>query len=162
MTTQTSTPRPKARVIPSKTSSKFRQGQYIPKHPEKYVGRVDKIRYMSSYELEMHTFLDNNPNVINWSSEEFVIPYVKPTDGKVHKYMIDYWVRYITEDGEIKEELLEVKPKSQTKQPRKNHKHYLYEQVTYAVNLAKWEAAKNFAERNNMTFRIVTERSLYK
>ena len=160
--TNTAPGRARAQVIPSKTNSRFKQGQFIPKHPEKYVGRVDKIRYMSSYELEMHMFLDSNPNVLNWSSEEIVIPYVKPTDGKVHRYYIDYWVRYVDDNGEIKEELLEVKPKAQTRQPRKNHKHFLHEQVTYAVNLAKWEAAKKYADRNGMIFRIVTERSIYK
>jgi hypothetical protein len=68
------------------------QGYFKPRHPEKYVGDVNKIRFMSSWELQADKFLDDNPNVLRWSSEEIVIPYVKPTDGKVHRYYPDYWV----------------------------------------------------------------------
>ena len=77
---------------------RFEQGQYIPRNPHKYVGDIDKIRYMSSYELETHKFFDNNERVLRWSSEEIAIPYLKPTDGRVHKYYPDYWVEYVNID----------------------------------------------------------------
>lgn len=147
--------------------ARFQQGYYKPKNPHKYLGDTDKIRYMSSYELETHRFLDNNPNVLLWQSEEIAIPYLKPTDGKVHKYYPDYWVEYVTKHGEIKRMLVEVKPSSQTKAPRANRKHALYEQLTYAVNRAKWEAAIKWCEYQSkvdeipVEFRIVTERKIF-
>lgn len=141
---------------------KYQQGLYTPKNPGKYLGDVTKIRYMSSYELHMHTFLDNNPNVIAWNSEGVIIPYVKPTDGKVHRYLVDYFVQYKNKSGEIICELIEVKPESQTKKSRsRNPKTKLVESLTYAVNLAKWEAATKYAKERGWKFKIITERSLF-
>ena len=151
-------------MIPIKkapSKSRFRQGLYTPKNPAKYVGDSTKIRYMSSWELKVHQFFDNNPNVIRWASEEISIPYLKPTDGKIHKYFVDYWVEFKDKAGNIRTELIEVKPLAQTKAPRANHKHSLYEQLTYAVNIAKWTAAKSYAEHKGWTFRLVTESSIF-
>lgn len=144
------------------TKAKFKQGYYIPKNPDKYVGDVTKIRYMSSYELSVHKFFDNSTRVIRWSSEEIVIPYVKPTDGRVHKYYPDYWVEYVTSDGEIKQEIIEVKPSTQTRMPRANSKGRLYEQLNFAINTAKWEASKRWCQQHNMEFRILTEQGIFK
>lgn len=144
------------------TKSKFTQGYYKPKHPEKYVGDINKIRYMSSWELSTHSFFDNNQRVLKWSSEGICIPYIKPTDGKIHKYYPDYWIEFINTDGEIIQEVIEVKPLAQTRIPRTNNKHRLYEQITFAVNTAKWEACVAWCNKNNMTFRILTEKSIFK
>lgn len=141
---------------------RYAQGLYTPRNPHKYVGDLTKIRYMSSYELNTHKFLDNNERVLRWSSEPIAIPYLKPTDGRVHKYLPDYWVEFITADGEIVQEILEVKPMDQVRKPRAGRKHALYEQVTYAINQAKWAAAIRFCEANNMRFRVITERSIFK
>lgn len=140
----------------------FQQGYYHPKNPHKYVGDVSKIRYMSSYELETHAFFDNNDRVLRWASEEIAIPYLKPTDGKLHKYYPDYWVEYVNRSGEIIHEIIEVKPASQTRVPRANTKHRLYEQLTFAVNTAKWQAAQAFCEAKGWKFRIITEKSIFK
>ena len=147
---------------PQPSSKRFSQGKYVPKNPHKYVGDPTRIRYMSSYELETHRFFDNNERVLRWSSEEIAIPYVKPTDGKVHKYYPDYWVEYINKDGQIVQELIEVKPAQQTRLPRSNHRHKLYEQLTFAVNAAKWQAAQEWCKQRNITFRIITERSIFR
>ena len=113
---------------------------------------------MSSWELRFDQFLDNNPNIIEWASEEIVIPYIKPTDGKVHKYYPDFYIKYKTKTGNIVRELIEIKPKNQvTLRKRAN----LYEQLTYAVNSAKWMAAKSFCESHGLIFRIVTEVELF-
>lgn len=143
-------------------NKRFLQGYYTLKNPHKYVGDPTKVVYRSSYELEMHNFLDANTRVLHWSSEEIVIPYIKPTDGKMHRYFPDYWVEYVNKDGEILQEIIEVKPRSQTRKPRPNSKQKLYEQITLAVNMAKWTAAKHFCDQNNMKFRIITERSVFK
>jgi hypothetical protein len=140
----------------------FQQGWYTPRNPHKYVGNLEKIRYMSSYELETHQFFDNNKRVLRWSSEPIAIPYLKPTDGRVHKYLPDYWVEYVTKDGEVVQEIIEVKPKSQTKKPRAGAKYSVYEQLTFAVNMAKWEAAKAFCQAQGMKFHLITEGSIFK
>lgn len=132
------------------------------KHPEKYVGDINKVCYRSSWELEVHKFFDNNTRVVRWASEEIAIKYIKPTDGKVHRYFPDYWVEYINKDGEIVREIIEVKPIGQTRLPRKNTKHALYEHLTLAVNMAKWKAAMEWCKANGMTFRIVTEKGIFK
>lgn len=140
----------------------FKQGFFTPFHPEKYQGDVTKIVYRSSYELEMNKFLDGNPRVLKWASEEIAIPYIKPTTKKIHKYYVDYYVEYINKNGEIKKELIEVKPLAQTKPPRSNNKHALYEQITYAINIAKWQACQRWCDERGITFRIVSEKTLFK
>lgn len=138
------------------------QGYYTLRNPAKYIGDSTEIRYMSKWELDMHRFLDTNEKVLRWSSEEIIIPYIKPTDGRIHKYYPDYYVEYINRAGTVIKEIIELKPLAQTRPPKANHKNKLYEQVTYAVNVAKWQAAKAFCDKNGFNFKIVTERSVYK
>lgn len=152
----------RARITRSKSKSRFAQGYYLPKHPEKYIGDVTKIRYMSSWELRTHQFFDNNPNILRWSSETIAIPYIKPTDGRTHKYFPDYYVEYKNQKGELVREILEVKPASQTRKARSNSKHKLYEDVTYAINMAKWDAAAQYCAKMGIKFRIITEKSIFK
>lgn len=138
------------------------QGRYTVKNVDKYMGDPNKVVYRSSWELDMHKFFDNNINVVRWGSEIIAIPYIKPTDGKLHKYYVDYYVEYRNTAGEIIKELIELKPKSQTKAPSGKRKSNLYEQLQYAVNVAKWAAAIEWCNRKGIKFRIVTERSLYR
>lgn len=141
----------------------FKQDFYIPKHPEKYVGDVHRIFYRSSWELEFNKFLDNNPYVIGWSSEPVAIPYIKPTDNKVHRYFPDYWVKYRNASGDIIEEIIEVKPKSQTRRSRRrNPKHKLYEDIQFAINTAKWQYAQKWCEERGIKFKIVTEIGIFR
>lgn len=137
----------------------FQQGWFTPRNPEKYIGDVTKIRYMSSWELNFHTMLDGNPNVLAWSSESVAIPYISPLDGRMHKYFPDYLIKYQTGDGNIKMEMIEVKPMKQVKKPTKRSSQY--EQATFVVNMAKWAAAKAYCEANGIAFRIVTEEQLF-
>lgn len=157
---------PPTNVKPRSSSGRgHQQGFYIPRHPEKYKGDVEKIVYRSSWELQYCEFLDNNPNVIQWSSEEIAIPYRKPTDGRVHRYYPDFWVRFTNRDGKVVEELIEIKPLKQVNEPTtqgKRKKQQIYEQVQHAVNRAKWEAAGIFCNKYNMKFKIITERDMFK
>ena len=54
--------------------SKYAQGKYQIKNPEKYVGRKFPT-YRSSWEFTFCNFCDNNPAIIQWASEPFMIPY---------------------------------------------------------------------------------------
>lgn len=141
---------------------RFTQGIFTPKHPEKYIGDVNKIRYMSSWELSLHNFMDNNKNIIKWSSEGIAINYIKPTDNKIHKYYPDYYVEYYNNSGNLVREIIEVKPHSQTKKSRaRKATSKLYEDIQYAVNLAKWKACKSFCQKNGLEFRILTEKQMF-
>lgn len=145
--------------------AKYKQGLFTPRNPEKYVGDVTKIRYMSSWELELHEFFDNNRTILRWSSESIAIPYIKPTDGRIHRYYPDYWIEYVNKDGVIVREIIECKPRSQTRKPRKQRgtgRTSLYETIQYAVNAAKWSAAIEWCKHHGFTFRVVTERSIFK
>lgn len=143
----------------------FRQGYFTPAHPEKYVGNVDQIMYRSSWELAMNKFLDNNPHILRWSSEEIAIPYTKPTDGHTHRYFPDYWIEYVNKDGKVIQEIVEVKPEAQTKPPTtrgKKQQTILYEQQTWSINVAKWQAAAAWCQARGIVFRVITEKGLFK
>jgi len=145
-------------------SQKFKQGYYTPKHPEKYIGDVTKIFYRSSWEIKVFFFLDNNNSIINWSSENISIEYYFPIDKKVHRYYPDLWIKYKDRNGVVKQELIEIKPKKQTKPPRngKKSKNLLFEQITYIQNQCKWEAAVKWCKDRGLTFRVITEDQIFK
>ena len=142
--------------------ARFKQGYYTPKNPEKYIGNVNKIVYRSCWELNLHIFFDNNTKVIRWGSEIICIPYVKPTDNKIHRYYPDYYIECLNTKGELIKEVIELKPLSQIRPPKSNSKHKIYEQLTYAVNVAKWESAKRWCEQNNVNWRIISEQQVFK
>ena len=145
--------------------SGYRQGRYRLRNPHKYRGNPRRVYYRSSWELSFHQFLDNNPNVLEWASEEISISYRKPTTGRIHKYYPDYWVKYRTKNQEIIQEIIELKPLKQTRPPTKRGKKaktLLYESTMYRINTAKWTAAQAFCKRKGIQFRILTERSLFK
>jgi hypothetical protein len=84
----------------AKKPVKYIQGKYKPRHPEKYRGNIKDICYRSSFELEFMNWCDNTPSIIEWASEEVAIPYLKPTDNRIHTYYLDFWIKYISNDYE--------------------------------------------------------------
>jgi hypothetical protein len=144
-------------------ASRFLQGKYHPKNPHKYKGDINHITYRSSWELEMCEFLDRNQRVLQWASESIVIPYRNLIDKKIHHYYPDFYVEYISKNGEIIQEVIEIKPLAQTKPPRKNSKskYLLFEKQTYITNVCKWKAAQAWCKEHNMQFRVITERSVF-
>lgn len=145
---------------PYKKYKSFRQGIYKPVHAEKYTGGKDP-RYLSSWELKFFKWCDINPNVVKWSSESVCLPYISPVDKKMHRYFVDNVV-YIKEGQKIVKYLIEIKPYRQTLPPTKhgNKKNstILYETATFAVNQAKWSAAKTWCKKNGYIFQLVTEK----
>lgn len=138
--------------------SRFKQGFYTVRNPEKYIGDVNKVVYRSSWELHFNKFLDGNPYIVRWGSECIVVPYIKPTDGKVHRYFPDYYIERVNADGEMFRELIEIKPEAQTKLRKRSS---IYEQLTFAVNESKWRAAQAMCIKQGITFRVLTERQLF-
>ena len=152
------------RISPiQKHKGQFRQGVYTPKHPHKYRGDVSNVVYRSSWELRFCEFCDNNPNMISWSSEEVVVPYIKPTTGRVHKYYVDFFVEYVNKAGEVVTEIVEIKPSNQTSpSTARRAKTRVYENMVYDVNNAKWKAAQMYAAERGWKFRIITELALFR
>lgn len=141
------------------------KGIYNPVNREKYIGDINNVRFMSSWELDVHKFLDHNPNVVRWGSEIIAIPYFKRMTGRMHKYYTDYYVKYRNKDGEYIEEIWEVKPYAQTKEPKKTKKKkektFLYEMAMYETNMDKWKAAQDYCNKRGVQFRIITEKDIF-
>ena len=66
------------------------KGRFRPKNPQKYKGDANNIIYRSTWEIKVMNYLDDNPNVIWWGSEELPIPYYSPVDKKMHRYFPDF------------------------------------------------------------------------
>ena len=135
-------------------------GLFKPRYPQKYIGDPTNIVYRSSWEVKLMGWLDNNPDIISWCSEEIQIPYKSPVDGKWHRYFPDFLVKVKTKDGQLKTMILEVKPKKQTlpPEPRKRvTKQYINEVTTWGVNQAKWKAAEEYCKDRNWEFHVMTE-----
>ena len=139
--------------------------KYLPENATKYMGNPTKIVCRSTWERKMCKYLDNNVNVLRWASEELSIPYLSPVDNKMHKYYPDFIAEVRTNTGEIKTFLIEVKPYKQTKPPvikKRKTKSYDTNMKTYAVNEAKWKAARKLCDDNQWEFTILTENELFK
>lgn len=137
-------------------------GKFVPKNTKKYKGNPMNIYYRSLWELKFMKWCDLNPNILEWGSEEYVIPYKSPLDGKYHRYFVDFYVKVRTKAGD-KKYLIEIKPEKQTKEPKvqqRKTKKYLTEVSTYIKNQAKWSAAKEYCADRQMEFLILTEKEL--
>ena len=139
-------------------------GKYFPRHPKKYKGNPTNIVYRSSWEKKFMNWCDLTESVSEWQSEEFFIPYRSPIDGRVHRYFPDFFVKYRDANGKRRTMVVEVKPKKETKMPTTNPKRrtksWAYSVRTYAVNQAKWKAAREFCKDRNIEFKIMTEHEL--
>lgn len=135
-------------------------GKFSPKNPTKYLGNPTNIWYRSLWERRVMEHLDTNLGVLQWSSEEIVIPYLSPVDNKYHRYFPDFFVR--TANGAM---ILEVKPMSQSVAPevkKRKTKSYITEVMTYGVNQAKWKAADEYCKDRGWKFKVVTEKDIFK
>jgi hypothetical protein len=138
-------------------------GRFHPRNPQKYRGDVDNIIWRSTWECVYMNFLDKNDSVISWSSEEVVVPYRDPITGNMRRYFVDFWARMRTKDGSIQTYLIEIKPANQIAEPIKRKritKKYITEVTTFAVNTAKWNAAREFCADRGWSFKILDENDL--
>jgi hypothetical protein len=131
---------------------------YIPENREKYRGDVSNIICRSSWERALCKFFDSSSEIESWSSEEIVIPYISPLDGKTHRYYTDFLIKL--KSG--KQILIEVKPENETAPPKSKRKASRERWETWHRNQAKWKAAKTFADKNGIEFQIWTEKTLDK
>lgn len=136
------------------------KGRYKVKNPSKYKGNPTQVIFRSLWERQVFRWCDENSSVLQWSSEEIIIPYRCKTDKKLHRYYPDVYIK--TKDNEY---LIEIKPKKETVPPRdrsKKTKTYLNEVMTYIKNTSKWDAAKEYCADRGFIFDIWTEDTLKK
>ena len=139
------------------------KGRYTPKNPKKYKGDYHNIVYRSLWERKFMVYCDNSDNILEWGSEEIIIPYLSPWDGKLHRYFPDFYIKVKQASGNIKKFIIEVKPKKQTRPPKpanRKTKKWLNEVKTYSINEAKWKSASEWCGNNDMEFKILTEDEL--
>lgn len=138
-------------------------GKYRPTNRSKYKGDPTNIIYRSLWELKFMKYCDLNENILEWGSEEIVIPYISPLDNRIHRYFPDFYVRVRSKTGRIEKLIIEIKPLKQTTPPKKQQrrtKRYITEVTTYAVNDAKWKAAREYCKDRQWEFKILTEKEL--
>ena len=122
-----------------------------------------EINFKSSLELKAIKYFDINKFVNKWSIEPFAVKYHKPTTGKFHRYFVDFFVEFENNQKflvEIKSSGETIEPKKPSKKTQKAILNYQKALQTYIVNQAKWKAATEFAESNNMRFIVLTEKEL--
>lgn len=141
------------------------KGKFTPRNPSKYIGDPNNIVYRSSWECRFMDKFDREPWVVSWSSEEIIVPYLSPVDGKWHRYFPDFVIKIKDSNGKLMTWMIEVKPKKQTKppeQPKRKSKKFITEVMTWGVNQAKWDYAKNYCADRGWKFQIFTEDQLPK
>lgn len=141
------------------------KGIYKPRNPKKYKGDASNIIYRSGWEADFMSYLDMHPDVLEWSSEEVVIPYLSPVDGRYHRYFPDFLIKTRNTKGEIEIQLVEIKPKKETKPPNvpKRKTRSFYESVRkWGINSSKWDAAIAYCKKKKWKFVVLTEDDLRK
>lgn len=158
-------------------NSKYHQGVFYPKNKDKVIkmNALGGLYYRSSLEKKMMTYLDLNDKIVNWGAENLKIPYqktewhneskqVKTTE---HIYYPDFYYEIVKEDGSVSKIVAEVKPYSETVEPRlqknptaKQLKNFEYALKMWNKNLSKWEYMIEWCKRKDMQFIIITEKLL--
>ena len=113
--------------------------------------------------VEFMIYCDNNQNILEWGSEEVIVPYRSPIDNRYHRYFPDFYIKVKESNGMIKKMIIEIKPFKQCIEPKvqkRKTKGYIYEVVEYAKNQAKWNAAKEWCLDHGYEFKVLTENEL--
>ncbi len=87
-------------------------------------------------ELRFMKWCDSSEKILQWSSEEVIIPYISPIDNKRHRYFPDFLIQ--TAKGWF---LIEVKPQIESRPPKK-------------------KLVEKLCEVKGWTFEIFTEKQL--
>ena len=140
------------------------KGKYRPSNPKKYRGNPSQVIYRSLWERKLMVYCDRNDKVLEWGSEEVIIPYLSPWDNKVHRYFPDFYMKVKQSNGKNKRFIIEVKPKYQCKSPAENPKRktkkWFNDVKNWTINQAKWKSANEFCIDHGMEFKILTEDQL--
>ena len=138
--------------------SRFAQGKFEMKNPDKYIGKKTPLA-RSSWEFVFMRMLDEHQGVEKWASESIQIPYRDPLTGKYTIYVPDFFIVYNDKSGKKHAEVVEVKPSNHTFLEKVGKSRYNQEQ--YVKNLAKWEAANAWCKQQGIKFRVVNEDDIF-
>jgi len=158
-------------------SGKYKQGLFIPNNKDKVIklNTQGGLYYRSGLEQKMMVYLDNNSGIKFWGAEHLRIPYVKTEwvsehqefKTSEHSYYPDFYYELHREDGSVSKVVAEVKPSSETKEPKlsdnptsKQLKNFEYALKMYNKNLSKWKYMIEYCERKGFEFIIITEQHL--
>jgi hypothetical protein len=142
------------------------KGKFKPVNSDKYIGDVNNIVYRSSYEWKFMRYCDHHSNILRWSSEEIVVPYFNPIKRRNARYFPDFWIEVLDNEKRLKRILIEVKPYIESVPPvineatKRNNRTLKRNLVRYAINEAKWTAARSFCKKQGWDFKIMTEYDL--
>lgn len=122
-------------------------------------------------------YLDINNNIISWGAENLAIPYQKTDynentkilETTKHTYYPDFYYELRRSDGSISRVVAEVKPSSETSEPKlhtnptaKQLKNFEYALKMWNKNLSKWKYMIEYCQRKGFDFIIITEEHLGK
>ena len=157
--------------------NKYQQGLFVPKNKDKVLilNAQGGLWYRSSLERKVMTYFDNNDNIKKWSAENLKVPYKKTEYSNVtkmlettsHNYYPDFYYELLKSDGTISRVVAEVKPHSETMQPKlpqnptaKQLKNFEYSLKMYNSNLSKWTYMIDYCKKKGFEFIIITEKHL--
>ena len=98
------------------------KGKYQPSYPKKYKGDPTNIVYRSLWERKFMVYCDKNENILEWGSEEIIVPYRSPIDNRYHRYFPDFYIKVKESNGKIKKMIIEIKPYKQCIEPKGQNK----------------------------------------
>ena len=120
------------------------KGRFSCRYRDKYHGNADRIIWRSSWERLFMMYCDKHPHVLEWSSEEIIIPYLYNREER--SYYPDFWIRMIDSTGRIVEKIIEIKPAYQK---------------SWQQNRAKWVEARRYCDKHGFDFVVLTEKELF-
>jgi len=154
------------RKINRKRTTKYHQGRFSPKNPEKWINSQKNIPiiFRSSYERKFCSWLDMNDSVLLAGSEVNPVPYFNPVKRRNAIYFPDFYMKIKDTQGNIKEYMIEVKPEKETRAPirgkKQKSKSAIYEKAMWMINYSKWRYAEIYCKQRGWIFKLVTEREL--
>jgi hypothetical protein len=160
-------------------SGKYHQGLFIPTNKDKVIklNSQSGLYYRSSLEKKIMIWLDVNEKILKWSAEYLKIPYEKTEynekkqelETTTHTYFPDFYYELLRDDGTISRVVAEVKPSSETIEPKlpvnytsKQLKNFKYSLNMWNKNLSKWKYMIEYCQRKGFEFIIITEKHLSK
>ena len=158
----------------------YKCDNYYPllKNPQKYLREDSKLTARSGLEIDYFKKFDRNKNILEWNSENIIVPYEKPMFDKfgnfkgtqTRKYIVDVYIKIRNKKGIVEEILGEIKPKTQVFKPRlgkrktaKGKKNFINEKIRWFINISKWTAVEKLvsdirkSRNRNIRFKIFTE-----
>lgn len=132
---------------------------------DKYIGASEPYS-RSSWEMTVMRMFDKIAGTpgsnLFWGSECVTISYFNPLTRKWASYLPDFLVIYKDKNNVQHINLLEIKPVKDILEQNTSKNISEYQKCTMAVNAAKFTAAQKYCASRGWTFRIVTEKELFK